>query len=390
MRAPCGRCSSASPDPEREPHATPALHRRPHRAAGLAEEVLRGRDQPAHRRMGKGRDLSGQGAVPQDGQARLPGREQAGRIRRPGPGLQLCRGLCRRPERHPVRRRADGHRRADRHGHAGAGALRLRRGAQGVPRAVDQRRLRGLPGRVGSRRRLRRGLDQDPCAQGRRRLRHQRRQDVDHQRHPGRLVLRARQHQRRCFGPPQQDADLRADEDARRRSRAQAEEGGHELVGHGAAALRQRARAAALAHRRRGHGLHLPDAAVPGRAPVGRGRLAQEQRSHPGDHRLPARAPGLRQAAAGQPVHLLQAGRAADRGRGDGRAVPQGGGAVRGRQRRDAAGLDVQAEVRAPGARGGRLVRAVLGRHGLHRGDARQPRLARHRGWARSAAAPTR
>ena len=201
--------------PERESHATPALHRRPHRTAGLAEEVLRSRDQPAHRRMGKGRDLSGQGAVPQDGQARLPGREQAGRIRRPGPGLQLCRGLRRRPERHPVRRRADGHRRADRHGHAGAGALRLRRGAQGVPRAVDQRRVRGLPRRVGSRRRLRRGLDQDPCAQGRRRLRHQRRQDVDHQRHAGRLVLRAGQHQRRRLGPPQQDADLRADEDAR-------------------------------------------------------------------------------------------------------------------------------------------------------------------------------
>ncbi len=78
-------------------HATPALHRRPHCAAGLAEEVLRSRDQPAHRRMGKGRDLPGQGAVPQDGQARLPGREQAGRIRRPGPGLQLCRGLCRGP-----------------------------------------------------------------------------------------------------------------------------------------------------------------------------------------------------------------------------------------------------------------------------------------------------
>jgi citronellyl-CoA dehydrogenase len=66
-----------------------------------------------------------------------------------------------------------------------------------VPGAVDQRRVRGLPGRVGSRRRLRRGVDQDPRPQGRRRLRHQRRQDVDHQRHAGRLVLRAGQHQRR-------------------------------------------------------------------------------------------------------------------------------------------------------------------------------------------------
>jgi len=37
-------------------------------------------------------------------------------------------------------------------------------------------------------------------------------------------------------------------------------------------------------------------------------------------------------------------------------------GAVRGWQRCDAARLDVQVEVRAPGPRGGRLVRAVLGR----------------------------
>ena len=77
----------------------------------------------------------------------------------------------------------------------------------------------------------------------------------------------------------------------------------------------------------------------------------KNSRDHPGDHRLSARAPGLRQAVAGEPVHLLQAGRAADRGRGHGRAVSQGGGAVRGGQRRDAAGFDVQAEVRAPGPR---------------------------------------
>ena len=59
---------------------------------------------------------------------------------------------------------------------------------------VDQRRLRRLPRRVGGRRRLGRGLHQDHGAQGRRRLRHQRRQDVDHQRHAGRLDVPARQH----------------------------------------------------------------------------------------------------------------------------------------------------------------------------------------------------
>ena len=72
------------------------------------------------------------------------------------------------------------------------------------------------------------------------------------------------------------------------------------------------------------------------------------------------------------------------------RAVPQGGGAVRRRQRRDAAGLDVQAEVRAAGARGRRLVRAVLGRHGLHRGEPASTAPGAIRGWARSAGAPTR
>ena len=59
---------------------------------------------------------------------------------------------------------------------------------------VDRGEYVALPRRVRSRRRLRRGVDQDACAQGRRRLRDQRRQDVDHQRHAGRLVLRARQH----------------------------------------------------------------------------------------------------------------------------------------------------------------------------------------------------
>ena len=51
-----------------------------------------------------------------------------------------------------------------------------------------------LPRRLRGRRRLRRRLDQDHGAQGRRRLRHQRRQDVDHERHAGRLDVPSRQH----------------------------------------------------------------------------------------------------------------------------------------------------------------------------------------------------
>jgi citronellyl-CoA dehydrogenase len=45
-----------------------------------------------------------------------------------------------------LRRRADGHRRADRHGHAGAGALRQRRAAREYLAPDDRRRLRGCLG----------------------------------------------------------------------------------------------------------------------------------------------------------------------------------------------------------------------------------------------------
>jgi hypothetical protein len=53
-----------------------------------------------------------------------------------------------------------------------------------------------LPGRQRARRRLRRVGGQDHGARRRRRLRHQRQQDVDHQRPEGRLVLPAGQHRR--------------------------------------------------------------------------------------------------------------------------------------------------------------------------------------------------
>ncbi len=62
--------------------------------------------------------------------------------------------------------------------------------------------------------------DQDHGAQGRRRLRHQRRQDVDHQRHPGRLDVPARQYRRRRGRTSNKSLIMRADEDqGRRRSR---------------------------------------------------------------------------------------------------------------------------------------------------------------------------
>src|SRR5690606_31673071 len=95
------------------------------------------------------------------------------------------------------------------------------------------------------------------------------------------------------------------------------------------------------------------------------------------DHRLPARTPGLRPAAARQPVHLLQARRAQHRDRVRARTALSRRRALRRRHRRDAACVDGEAEGRARVARGRRLVPAVLGRHGLHRGHARKPLLAR-------------
>ena len=63
------------------------------------------------------------------------------RVWRPGPRLFLRHGHGRGARQHRLRQRADGDRRADRHGDAGARPLRLRRGQARVPGAVDRRRL---------------------------------------------------------------------------------------------------------------------------------------------------------------------------------------------------------------------------------------------------------
>jgi alkylation response protein AidB-like acyl-CoA dehydrogenase len=66
-----------------------------------------------------------------------------------------------------------------------------------------------------------------------------------------------------------------------------------------------------------GHGVHLPDAAVPGGAAVGRRGLAQHLRAdHQCDHRIHARTQGLRQASARQSGDPFPPGRAQERGRG--------------------------------------------------------------------------
>ena len=92
------------------------------------------------------------------------------------------------------------------------------------------------------------------ATQGRRRLRHRRRQDVDHQRHAGRLDVPARQHL--ATGPAHKNKSLiclpMKTKGVQRR--AQARQARHALLRHGADLLRGRARAAALPIGKEGEG----------------------------------------------------------------------------------------------------------------------------------------
>ena len=99
-------------------------------------DVRRARDQPAHRRVGGGRHLPGPRAVPQ---ARPTPACSASSTTRPTAARAPTTatpsiygeevGRCR------LRRRAHGHQRADRHGHAVAAPLRHPRAEGAVPRA---------------------------------------------------------------------------------------------------------------------------------------------------------------------------------------------------------------------------------------------------------------
>lgn len=106
-----------------------------------------------------------------------------------------------------------------------------------------------------------------------------------------------------------------------------------------------------LSHRRGRQGLHVPDAAIPGRAPVGRGQQSGDDDDVHRDHRrVRTRAQALRRQPARQPVGALQAGRAED---GSGSAACAHVSRVRSvhpRAGRDGAGIDGQAQGRAPRA----------------------------------------
>ena len=104
----------------------------------------------------------------------------------------------------------------------------------------------------------------------------------------------------------QQVADLRADEDQGRHRRAQTRQARHARLRHRADLLRRRARAQAQPDRRGGQGLHLSDDAVPGGAPVGRGRVPEGARiHHRRDDRLHPPAQGVRHSILdNQTVHF--------------------------------------------------------------------------------------
>ena len=190
--------------------------------------------------------------------------------------------------------------------------------------------------------------------------------------------------------PPQQVADHRADGEPGRQHRAQAAQDRHELVRHRADLLRRRARAAAPPDRRGGQGLHLPDAAVPGGAAVGRGECAEGLDNAVRDTIEYTRSRKIfGRRGARQPGRALHAGRAADRSRGAARARPTAPRAVRRRQGRDRARLDGQAQGRAAGPRGRRPA-CSTGAAWASPGRTRSRACTATGAWCRSVAARTR
>ena len=126
------------------------------RRSAHAEALRRQGDQSARRRVGGGRGVPGARGLQEARRARPARPHQARGLRRHGARLLVLDGDGRDARPRRLRRRPDGDRRADRHVHAGAGALRQRRAAPRVPRARDRRRHGRLHRRHRGRRRLRR------------------------------------------------------------------------------------------------------------------------------------------------------------------------------------------------------------------------------------------
>ena len=179
---------------------------------------------------------------PRMGELGLPRPHLPRGVRRPGRRLLLRARARRGDDARQLRRPRHGHRGPHRHGHAADSPVRHRAAEAGLPGARDQGREDRLPRHHRARRGLRRRRDQDARAQGRRRIRHQRLQDLHHQRPPGRLH-RARHQDRRRRRLRRLHAVHRRHGPAGRGPREEAAEDGHARLRHGAARLRGRARA---------------------------------------------------------------------------------------------------------------------------------------------------
>ena len=263
--------------------------------------------------------------------------------------------------------------------HGGIRSKRLGRGQARVPGAVDRRRLRGVPWRLGSRRRLRRRLDQDHRTQGWRRLRHQRRQNVDHQRHASRLIC----------------AFTNTSDGAAHKNKS--------LI-----CLPMKTKGVEMARKLDKLGMRSSDTAqiffdnvrVPQRFLIGeegKGFIYQmlqfqEERRRAAAANLKSmerlieqtieytrNRKGLRQVDPRQSGGAFPAGRAFHRGRAVARAHLSRLRTLPRRYRCDAACLHGQAQRRTAAPRVVGCLSAILGRHGLHERDAGEPGVSR---WA--------
>ena len=183
-------------------------------------------------------------------------------------------------------RPGDGRRGAHRHGDAADPRVRHRGAEAGVGRAGDQGREDPLPRHHRARRRLGRLGDQDAGRARRRRLRHQRLQDLHHQRPPRRRDRarhqdRPRRRLRRLHAVPGADGRPRRD------PREAPGEARHARLGHGAARLPGRARARHGGARPGRQGLLPHHVGAPGRAPDRRRRLRRREPRNASSGRSP-------------------------------------------------------------------------------------------------------
>ena len=265
-------------DAEAGPHGPATLRPLHGRARGPArvDQALRVRGaRAAHRRMG-GLGLPGLG-VHAPRRVRLPRPRQARAVRRPGGRLPERADPLRGALLRRQRRARHGRRRPGRHGDAADPRVRDRGAEAAVGRPRHRRPEDPLPRHLRAQRGLRRRRHQDARGARRRRLGHQRHQDLHHQRHPRRRDRagdedRPRRRLRRLHALPRPDGH------ARRHAQQAPREARHARVRHGADHLRGRPRARLRGARHDRQGL-LPDhVGAPGRAPE---RLRRQHRRGP-------------------------------------------------------------------------------------------------------------